>query len=323
MQHNHTAQVQPGAHKNPPPAPTPATPVIDHLELTHLRTLAALHRHPSMSEAAEALGVSQQAVSLQLKRLRQILGDQLFVRTGHGMAPTPYARLIEPHVLGVLARLKEIPLPGSMTPDRIERTLVISATDYTQRVVVGPLIRQLRAAAPKVRVLVADIEAHSLTRKMQQGEIDFTFTSSGYVAPGLVAEPLFVERYACVSANPALQRDGLMPLDELVRQPFIITSPGLPNFKGSADDWFELQGLARQVVLSVPSFFMAQHYLRQTDLVGFLPARLLPAEGLFEIPLVRQPPGYQVVAAFHPAARNDPFMSWVLEQVRQVLPPAV
>lgn len=297
--------------------------MINHLELTHLRTLAALHRHPSMSEAAEALGVSQQAVSLQLKRLRQILGDPLFVRTGHGMAPTPYARLIEPHVLAVLARLKEIPLPGSLTPDRIERTLVISATDYTQRVIVGPLIRHLRAAAPKVRVLVGDIEANSLTRKMQQGEIDLTFTSSGYVPPGLVAEPLFVERYACVSANPALaQRPEPMPLDELVRHPFLITSPGLPNFKGSADDWFELQGLARQVVLSVPSFFMAQEYLRQTDLVGFLPARLLPVDGLFEVPLVRQPPGYQVVAAFHPAARNDPFMAWVLEQVRQVLPPA-
>jgi DNA-binding transcriptional LysR family regulator len=276
-----------------------------------------------MSEAAEALGVSQQAVSLQLKRLRQILGDPLFVRTGHGMAPTPYARLIEPHVLGVLARLKEIPLPGSVTPDRIERTLVISATDYTQRVIVGPLVRHLRVAAPKVRVLVGDIEANSLTRKMQQGDIDLTFTSSGYVAPGLVAEPLFVERYACVSANPALaQRADPMPLDELVRHPFLITSPGLPNFKGSADEWFELQGLTRQVVLSVPSFFMAQDYLRQTDLVGFLPARLLPADGLFEVPLARQPPGYQVVAAFHPAARNDPFMTWLLAQVRQVLPAA-
>lgn len=296
--------------------------MIDRLEITHLRTLAALGRHASMSEAAEALGVSQQAISLQLKRLREILGDPLFVRTGHGMAPTPYARLIEPHVLGVLARLNDIPLPDSLTPDRIERTLVISATDYTQRVIVGPLIRHLRASAPKVRVLVADIEAGSLTRKMQQGEIDLTFTSSGYVAPGLVAEPLFVERYACVCANEALRRDGPMPLDELVRHDFIITSPGLPNFKGSADAWFEMQGQHRKVAVCVPSFFMAQEYLKQSDLVGFLPSRLLPIDGLFEIPLASHPPGYQVVAAYHPAAQHDPFMTWLLDRVRQLLPSA-
>ena len=294
--------------------------MIDKLELTHLRTLAALHRHASMSEAAEALGVSQQAVSLQLKRLRQILGDPLFVRTGHGMAPTPYARLIEPHVQGVLARLNDIPLPDSLTPDRIERTLVISATDYTQRVIVGPLMRDLRTAAPKVRLLVSDIEANSLTRKMQQGDIDVSFTTSGYVAPGLVAQPLFVERYALVTANPALQRDEPMPLAELVQHDFIITSPGLPNFKGSADTWFEMQGLSRRVAVSVPSFFMAQAYLLQSHLVGFMPARLLPVEGLFEIPLASHPPGYQVVAAFHPAAQQDPFMAWLLDRVRLLLP---
>ena len=264
--------------------------MIDKLELTHLRTLAALHRHASMSEAAEALGVSQQAVSLQLKRLRQILGDPLFVRTGHGMAPTPYARLIEPHVQGVLARLNDIPLPD------------------------------LRTSAPKVSQLVSDIEANSLTRKMQQGDIDVSFTTSGYVAPGLVAQPLFVERYALVTANPALQRNEPMPLAELVQHDFIITSPGLPNFKGSADTWFEMQGLSRRVAVSVPSFFMAQAYLLQSHLVGFMPARLLPVEGLFEIPLASHPPGYQVVAAFHPAAQQDPFMAWLLDRVRLLLP---
>jgi DNA-binding transcriptional LysR family regulator len=296
--------------------------VIDKLEITHLRTLAALGRHASLSEAAEALGVSQQAISLQLKRLREILGDPLFVRTGHGMAPTPYARLIEPHVQGVLARLKDIPLPDSLTPDRIERTLVISATDYTQRVIVGPLLRDLRSSAPGVRMLVADIEASSLTRKMHHGEIDLTFTSSGYVAPGLVSEPLFVERYACVSANPALRRNEPLPLEVLVQHDFIITSPGLPNFKGSADAWFERQGLVRKVAVSVPSFFMMQEYLRQSNLVGFLPSRLLPVQGLFEIALASDPPGYQVVAAYHPAAQHDPFMTWLLGRVRKLLPGA-
>ena len=47
--------------------------MIDKLELTHLRTLDALNRFDTISAAAEHLDVSQQAVSLQLKKLRAIL----------------------------------------------------------------------------------------------------------------------------------------------------------------------------------------------------------------------------------------------------------
>jgi DNA-binding transcriptional LysR family regulator len=70
----------------------PVPSMIEKLELNHLRMLSALYRRGSMSAAAEHLDdVSLQAVSLQLKRVRDILGDSLFVRTGHGMVPTSYA----------------------------------------------------------------------------------------------------------------------------------------------------------------------------------------------------------------------------------------
>lgn len=153
--------------------------MIDKLEINHLRTLDALYKFGNLSAAAEYLKVSQQAISLQLKKIRGILGDQLFVRTGHGVAPTPYAKLIEPHVYKVLTHLNQIPLPDSVTPDNVERTLVISATDYTQKVIVGELIKELRESAPKVKIIVANIESASLIRKMNLGEIDLTFTSNG------------------------------------------------------------------------------------------------------------------------------------------------
>ncbi len=290
--------------------------MIDKLEINHLRMLAALHKHGTLSAAAEHLGVSQQAISLQLKKLRELLRDPLFVRTGHGMAATPYARLIEPHIEQVLARISAIPLPDSVTPAQIERTLAICATDYAQKVIVGPLMRELRVLAPKVNIIVSGIEVNHLTQKMQRGEIDLAFTSDGYVPVGLVSEPLFIEQYRCVSANQAMLAGGVMALDKLVDYDFIITSPGIGSFKGSADTWFERQGLRRKVVMSAPSFFMAMDYLKQSGMVGFIPTRLLPSDGLFDIPLEKYPPGYEVVAAYHPSANNDPFMRWLLGRVR-------
>ncbi|OZG69735.1 transcriptional regulator [Hahella sp. CCB-MM4] len=292
--------------------------MIEKLEIHHLRTLNALYRFGNISSAAESLDLSQQAVSLQLKKIREILSDRLFVRTGHGMTPTPYARQIEPHIQKVLTHFNEIPLPNSLTPNQIERTLVISATDYTQKVIVGELIKELLETAPKVKVIVSNIESADLTKKMNQGEIDLAFTSHGYVPEGLVTESLFTENYRCVTANIELARlDEDLSLERLVEHDFIVTSHGTGSFKGSADTWFEQLGLHRNVVISVPSFFMAQEYLKQSKLVGFLPSRLLPCDGLFEIPLKKYPPGYEVVAAYHPSTRKDPFMIWLLDQVHK------
>jgi DNA-binding transcriptional LysR family regulator len=290
--------------------------MIEKLELNHLRMLSALYKMGSMSAAAEHLDVSQQAVSLQLKRVREILGDPLFVRTGHGMVPTSYGMLIQPHVHQVLELVNAIPASTSVALEDFERTLSISATDHAQRIIVGDLIRELRQVAPRVRVKVSNIESASLVRRMQQGEIDVAFTSNGYVPEGLLATPLFTERYVCVAAGPLAEAGKPLPLQALVARDFIVVSPAHPSFDGSAGSWFEQQGLRRHVAASVPSFFMAQEYLRNSDMVAFMPSRLLPCEGLFEVPLEKYPPGYQVVAAYHPSAQGDPLLVWLLDRVR-------
>ena len=290
--------------------------MVDKLDISHLRTLDALARFATISAAAEHLDVSQQAVSLQLKKIRSILGDPLFVRTGQGMAATPYARLIAPHIAQVLAGLHAIPMPSSVRPEDVERTLVISGTDYTQKVIVADLVRDLRRAAPKVKVAVVDLEVSALTRKLHQGEIDVIFTAEGIAAPGLVSMPLFLEQYRCVTGDRALAEAGTMSLAALMTHDFIVTNPGGASFTGSADGWFARQGLQRRVVASAPSFFMALEYLKGSAMVAFMPARLLPCDGIHEIMLPKYPPGYGVVAAFHPTAQNDPFMMWMLERVR-------
>lgn len=290
--------------------------MIEKLELNHLRMLSALYERRTVSAAAEALDVSQQAVSLQLRRIREILGDPLFVRTGHGMVPTAYGQLLQPHVRQVLALIHAMPMPTSTSLEDIERTLSISATDHAQRIIVGDLIRELRRVAPQVKVKISNIESASLVRRMQEGEIGIAFTSNGYVPEGLLSTPLFTERYVCVAAKPLTEGPGALSLEALVGHDFLVVSPGVPSFDGSAGSWFEQQGLRRRVVLSVPSFFMALEYLQQSDMVAFIPSRLLPYEGLFEVPLDKSPPGFQVVAAYHPSALADPLLTWVLDHVR-------
>ncbi|RCW95457.1 LysR family transcriptional regulator [Marinomonas foliarum] len=291
--------------------------MIDKLEINHLRTLSALYQFGNISAAAEHLSVSQQAVSLQLKKIRSILGDQLFVRTGHGVIPTPYAKEIEQHIEKILTHINSIPLAKAFAPQEVERTLVICATDYTQEVIVTELIRELRQYAPKVKVIVTNIEHANLTKKIHQGSIDIVFTTSAYAPEGLISTPLFTEKYLCVTAKKSIERTHGLSLEQLTTYDFVIVSPGVGSFIGSADTWFEQQGFPRHVAVSAPSFHMAKETLKQSNMVGFIPSRLLPYEGLVELPLEKYPPGYQVVAAYHPNAKHDPLISWLLDSIQK------
>lgn len=292
--------------------------MIEKLEIHHLRTLDALYKHMNMTVAAEQLNISQQAISLQLKKIRNILNDNLFIRSGHGVCPTPYAKMIKPKVQDILAYIHQIPLPESVSPLLMERTLVISATDYTQYVIVHQLISKLRTLSPKVKLIVRPIEVANLTHLMHKGEIDIALTSNGYVPPGLVEEPLFTEQYRCVSANKSLLDMAPIKLKQLVEYDFVVTNPGIGSLRGSADSWFERNGCPRNVVLSAPTFQITQTYLLTQSLVGFLPSRLLPYEGLYDIQIDKYPPGYEVVMAYHPASKDDPYMCWLLDLIKSI-----
>jgi len=291
--------------------------LIKKIEISHLRILDALYQCGSVSGVAEQLSISQQAVSSQLKNIRHLLGDQVFVRSGHGMIPTSYGLHIMPHVQQVLVHLNNIPVYEDTPVSEIERTFVICATDYAQEILLPLALKAIRKRAPKIKIIVTNIESVNLTKKMNQGLIDVVLTTSGYVPDGLLSVGLFTEKYRCVSANENINIDNLVSLESLVKFDFVITSPGTASFNGSADAWFQQQGLMRNVALSVPSFFMAKKYLLHSDMVGFIPSKLLPVPGLFEIPLEKYPPGYEMVAAYHQNSAKDPLLKWLVELIKE------
>jgi len=179
-----------------------------------------------------------------------------------------------------------------------------------------PLLTALREWAPKVRLKIINIESQALTKRMQQGQIDLALTSSAYVPNGLNSVALFSEEYRLCSAGITMPDDQPLALSQLTDFDFVVTSPGTADFKGSAQDWFERRGIQRKVVLSVPSFYMAQRALQNSQLVAFLPARLPLLEGVLPLQLDTQPPGYEVVAAFHPGSASDPLLQRVLEWLK-------
>lgn len=107
-----------------------------------LRTFLVILEESSVSRAAERLEVTQSAVSHTLAKLRSILGDPLFVRSGQGLTPTETAISLKGPVLEVLDGLKSLTEQRPFDPRSEQMHFIIAANDMQRDLLFPQLVRQ-------------------------------------------------------------------------------------------------------------------------------------------------------------------------------------
>lgn len=289
---------------------------LDRLDIKQLRVFQALFREQNASKAAGQLGLTQQAVSEHLKKLRDVFDDRLFLRKANGFVPTPFAEELSLGVDKLLNDFKALLAPATFNPNTIEGTFVIAATDYAQQVVLPDLISILRVQAPNLRLIVRDFELDKLHELMESGKVNLAIAFPDYIPDSYPIMKLFEEHHVCVTApNSAIANivtNSNPTLADVASYPSIIASPSRPNFKGSIDDWFKQFGLTRNVVVSAPCFSIVPMYLKTTDSIAFLPSRAIKELDLVEIKLEQSPDSFDVIAAWHPRYNDDALQKWVV-----------
>ncbi|CAM2849508.1 LysR family transcriptional regulator [Pseudoalteromonas distincta] len=287
---------------------------LDRLDIKQLRIFQALIREKNASKAASKLGLTQQAVSEQLKKLRDVFDDHLFLRKTNGFVPTPYAEELSVDIDKLLNDFQALLAPKIFDPKTINGTFVIAATDYAQQVVLPALVKVLRAQAPNLKLIIRDFELDSLHDLMENGKVDLAIAFPDYIPSTYPIIKLFEEQHICVT-SPNSSIAGTKPsLAEIASYPSIIASPSRPNFKGSIDDWFKSFDLTRNVVVSAPCFSIVPMYLETTDSIAFLPSRAVSSE-LVKIELLQLPAPFDVIAAWHPRYNKNPLHKWVVSKL--------
>ena len=119
---------------------------IDHLDLDGhlLRLLLAVHEEGSITRAAQRLGVTQSAVSHLLDKLRAIVGDPLFVKSGRGIVATAHAELLAGRARVLLDDLRAFSTAG-FEPARLAACFTVAANDLQRDLLLPALLRRLRA----------------------------------------------------------------------------------------------------------------------------------------------------------------------------------
>jgi len=283
------------------------------LDLNLLKAFDALMDERNVTRAAARLALTQPAVSGILNRLRESFGDPLFIRTRHGITPTPRALALTAPVKRVLADIDGLLRPAAFDPARAEFTLSLAATDYALRAVVVPFIAALRPLAPGVRLAIRPVDEARVLERMECGELDLALLTPQGTPPELHSRSLFEERYVCVlrAAHP-LAGAGVLSLEQFCALDHGMVSLEGGGFRGVTDEALARLGRARRVMLSVPSFLTLLDVVRASDLVALVPRRLL--QGVQGLALIEPPlevAGFTKSVAWHARTHDDPGHRWV------------
>lgn len=287
------------------------------IDLNLLVTLDALLAEHNVTRAAHRLHLSQPSVSVQLGKLRDLLGDPLLLPGPRGMRPTARAeQLREPLRLALQSVAAALSANQPFDPASARHTWRLAATDYAESTIVLPALARLRDAAPATRLAIVNMVPAHIARQAEQGIIDLAFHTGESAPEGLRHRILFSERYVLAGRadHPRLRRRPT--LAQFCRLEHVIVSPDGGGFHGPTDDMLARHALSRRVVLSVPHFLFLVAVLASTDLVAMLPERLArahPALAFVAPPI--EVAGYDMAMLWHERVHRDPAHQWLREQV--------
>jgi DNA-binding transcriptional LysR family regulator len=271
----------------------PATMHIRMVDLNLFRVFDALMLHRSVREASRLLSVSPSAVSHALNRLRETIGDQLFIPGESGMEPTRRALELAARVREGLESFALALTAKPFVPMEAVRTFRIAASDNTSVIILPLLVKRLVKSAPQVDLRVFPLNRLDVVRQLKRGEIDLVIGWFGELPDGMLRATLFREEEAVVvrTGHPLTQEK--VTKEKLFEYSHVVVeltgteehqADGFMHDKGVAHRvWIEralleFQGenidLVGRAAVCVPHFAAVPPLLQATDLVATLPRRL-------------------------------------------------
>src|SRR3982074_2287997 len=245
------------------------------LDLNLLVALDALLLEANVSRAAMRIGLSQPAASHALQRLGDMLGDPLLVRVGALMELTPRAQALRGPLAQALDQVRGLFIPDDFDAARSARHFRLMMPDLAVELLMPPLMEKITKLAPHVRVDVVPWRSSAIFTAEFARTIDLVI-SIGDAFRGFHRQRLYTDSDALAvrSDHPAGAR--LKKRDAFLGARHVAVIIRGQN-EDLIDGWLRSKGIERRIALVVPGYIEALHVAARTDLVAFVPRRLIDA----------------------------------------------
>ena len=289
---------------------------MDQFDLNLLRTLDALWRHRHLGRAAEELGVSQPALSHSLKRLREQIGDPLFVKTQSGMQPSARAVELAPVVQALLTTVREQVLVAPGFDARVSnRTFTLAMSDIGEMTFLPALLAELMVLAPGVDVITVTRPPRDLNGALQRSEVDLVI---GFFpdldGTDVFQQRLFTHGFAClVSSSSPMAKTALTP-EKFIELPHAVVHTE-SRTHDIVEQYLREHGIRRRQVLRCPHFLGIPHVIAATNLVATVSesiSQVLAGNPQLAVKEAPYPfPRYDVKQYWHRCQHEDPGNRWL------------
>jgi len=296
---------------------------ITGVDLNLLTALDALILEQHVGRAGQRVGLSQPAMSHALKRLRALLGDPLLVRDGRRSRLTARAISLREPLADAIRATQAVFGPDSFDASTSTQRFRVMMHDHIGYILVPALVKRMQAVAPHATLDVVPWRNPFAKSPAQLHGIDFIVSCSERSLPAWEKEVL------CVDTEVLVVRRGHPLRSRLTRSASFLGAGHVAVVGHGIDEdpidvWLGDLGLARRVVLRVPTYLQALQTVAATNLVAVVPRRVARSVAA-SLPLtIRKPPidpGDYREHIFYPASTaGDRASRWFRGLTRTVHP---
>lgn len=290
------------------------------VDLNLLPVFEAAFEEPTLTRAAERMAMTQSAVSHALSRLREVFDDELFVRKGRGIVPTPVAAQLYARLHAALGAVRDSVMETrSFDPKTSTRSFFISVAHPLGPLMAVRLRERLALAAPGI-TLASSTRSRpvELDSAMREGRVDAAIDWLSPAVGQFNELPLFDDAIVAVarSGHPALR--NMRTIDDLKRGEFVTLRrrtqgespvPGL-------QEWLRLK---LNVALEVSEILEILMVASQSDLLGLIPRSMVKlakdALGLRVLPVEVTTKSIAVKLIWSATTESDPAQRFIRQQI--------
>ncbi|WMD23817.1 LysR substrate-binding domain-containing protein [Achromobacter seleniivolatilans] len=223
------------------------------LNLDHLRTFAQVIELGSFSAAAERSGVTQPAVSLQIRQLERRYGLKLVERVGRRAGPTAAGLELLTHVRAIDAVLAQaeqaMTAHASQVSGRIRLGTGATACTY----LLPPVLADLRRRFPALDIVASTGNTADMLRGLENNVLDIVLIT--LPAPGRMFQvsPVMEDEFVAIfpASDPGAIPAVVTP-QSLAQLPLVLFEPGART-RRLVDDWFEAAGVVAKPIMELGS----------------------------------------------------------------------
>ncbi len=262
-------------------------------DLNLLRVFDEVMTQKSLTRAAANLALTQPAVSNAMRRLKDLLGDELIQRRGQSLVATPMALDLWPQVRKMLKEFEQALSPGKFDASQTEASFVMAMADATAAELMPAMVAILEEDAPNVTIRCVPLSTRDPRQLLMNETADIAV---GYFPSALAElnsmlkfepdiefefERLFDGHYVCVMRKDHPLAHQELDLDVFCQARHLMVSFSGRSF-GAVDHALTTLGRKRRVVLIVNQFFTAGQVVAHSNLLTVLPKHFLSVTGTFD-----------------------------------------